>query len=426
MNSLGMRPAWVWPVRALIGLALAGCLVQGASAQFAPFVKRATAPRGVSTVWAASWAASPEPQRAPITPLAEQTVRQTARVSLGGLYVRIQLSNEFGDKPLVIGAAHIALAGAGSAIQPGTDAAVTFGGQPTITIPPGARALSDPVSMKLAPLATVSVSVYFPGTTGLVTEHYFSNEPAYIGAGDQTAAAQIAGATTATSNTVLTGIDVSTAASTEVLVTLGDSLTTGFGSTAGAYTDWPDRLAEVLVNRKDGPPIGVVNAGIGGNRLLHDFFGPNALSRFDRDVLAQPNAGFLIVLLGINDLGLPGGRNLPAEEVTSDQVIAGYEQIIERAHEYGIKVFIATIPPFGPIPERPGYYSEEAEAKRVAINQWIRGGKGFEGVIDFDQALQNPKMANRLLPAYDSGDHLDPNDAGYKAMVDAIAMRLFE
>jgi len=375
-----------------VALLLAAALAQGAAAETSH--RATTAPHGVDTVWAASWAASPEPQRAPLTPLANQTVRQLARVSLGGLYARIQLSNEFGDKPLVIGAAHIALAaGAGAAIRPESDRAVTFGGNAGITIPPGARALSDPVGLKLAPLTTVAVSLYLPETTGAVTEHYFANQPVYVAANDVTAAADLPGASAATNEMILTGIQVSAPARTQVVVTLGDSITGGFGSTPGANHAWPDRLAERLIERKSGPPIGVVNAAIGGNRLLHDFIGPNALSRFDRDVLSQPNVGYLIVLLGINDFGLPGGRNLPAEEVSYEDVIAGYQQLIERAHSYGIKVFIATLPPFGPIPERPGYYSEASEAKRVAVNQWIRGARGFEGVIDFEAALRNSARA---------------------------------
>jgi lysophospholipase L1-like esterase len=413
MRPLSMPRGWSRPLSAL---AILAALI-GQNAEARP-------PARSDTVWVASWEASPEPPR-DSTPLSNQTVRQIARISAGGLYVRIQLSNEFGDQPLTIGTAHVALSAGGAAIQPGSDHPVTFGGRPSVTIPPGARVLSDPVSLKVEPLATLAVSVYVPGPTGLVTEHAFANQPVYVTSGDQTAAADVPGAAQ-TRNLLLTGIDVSASSKTLALVTLGDSLTGGFGSTAGANADWPSRLAEKLMARRDGPPISVVNAAIGGNRLLHDTLGPNALSRFDRDVLARPNVGYMIVLLGINDFGYPGGHNLPAEEVSYQDVIAGLQQLIERAHSNGIKVFIATLPPFGPIPERPGYYSEASEAKRVALNQWIRGAKGFEGVIDFESALRNPKAANRLRPEYDSGDHLDPNDAGYKAMADAIEMRLFQ
>jgi lysophospholipase L1-like esterase len=411
-------------VRLIAGLMCVGLLVPGlASAKPAP-------PRSSSSadIWAATWEASPEAPRAPFLALSNQTVRQIAHVSLGGIFVRVRLSNEFGDKPLTIGAAHVALAsGAGPGVQGGTDRALTFSGRPQVTIPPGARVLSDPVSLTVPPLSNVAVSLYLPRVDGAVTSHYFSMQTGYIAAGDQTAADTLAGPTTITSNAILTGLDVSGPTGTKVVVTLGDSITGGFGSTADANHRWPDLLSERLAARRSGPPIGVVNASIGGNRLLHDFFGPNALSRFDRDVLSQPSVGYLIVLIGINDFGLPGGRGLAAEDITADDLIAGYRQLIARAHSYGIKVFIATLPPFGPIPERPGYYSDASEAKREAVNQWIRANsKEFEGIVDFDTALRDPKVRLRMAPAFDSGDHLDPNDAGYQAMANAVEMRLFE
>jgi lysophospholipase L1-like esterase len=379
-----------------------------------------------TTHWAATWEASPEPQRAPAVALTNQTVRQIAHVSIGGIWVRIQLSNEFGDRPLTVGDAHIALAaGAGAATKPGSDRTLTFGGRPQITIPPGARVVSDPVSLTVPPLSNVAVSVYFPGPVGDVTEDFFALQTGYVAAGDLTKAADLPGASTITKRVILTGIDVGAVAKSKVVVALGDSLTDGYGSTPDTNHRWPDFLAARLATRKAGA-LAVVNAGIGGNRLLHDVIGPNALSRFDRDVLAQPNVGHLIVLLGINDFGFPGGRNLPQEDVSAVDVIAGYRQLIERAHSYGIRVLGATLPPFGPIPDRPGYYSEASEAKRKAVNQWIRTSGAFDGVIDFEAALRDPKDSSRMLPAYDSGDHLNPNDAGYQAMANAIDLRLFD
>ena len=413
----------------LIALGLAASLAWSASANAAkPKPAPASSPTGAADIWAASWGSSPEPPRAPFVTLTGQTVRQIARLSLGGIFVRIQLSNEFGDKPLTVGAAHVALAAgaAGAAIQAGSDHPVTFGGKPGITIPAGARVLSDPVRFQTPPLANLAVSVYFSEVPGAVTENYFSMQTAYIASGDQTAAADLPGASTATQRLVLTGVDVSAAAGTKVAVALGDSLTGGFGSQMDADHRWTDHLAERLLDRKSGPPIGVVNAGIGGNRLLHDFFGPNALSRFDRDVLGRPGVGYLIVLLGINDFGLPGGHNLPQEEVSADDVIQGYRQLIVRANSAGIKVFFATLPPFGPLPQRPGYYSDASEAKRQAVNQWIRTNKDAQGYIDFEAAVRDPKTPNRMLPQYDSADHLDPNDAGYQVMSDKIDFRLFQ
>ncbi|HWF01027.1 MAG TPA: SGNH/GDSL hydrolase family protein [Caulobacteraceae bacterium] len=409
----------------LAGLAmLAGLLIPAAaSARPKPAPKAAAA--GAAEIWAATWEAAPEPARPPLIALSNQTVRQIAHISLGGIFVRVRLSNEFGDKPLTVGAAHVALAaGGGPGIQPDTDRPVTFGGKPQITIPPGARALSDPVSLTVPAMSDVAVSIWFPPQAeSAVTSHYFAMQSGYVAAGNVIGAASLTPTSTINYNVVLSGLDVSGPRGTKVVVTLGDSLTGGFGSTAGANHRWPDLLSAKLAGRK----IGVVNAAIGGNRLLHDFFGPNAMSRFDRDVLSQPSVGYLIVLLGINDFGLPGGRGLPAEEVSADEVIAGYRQLIARSHSYGIKVFIATIPPFGPIPERPGYYSDASEAKREAVNQWIRlNTKEFEGVVDFDAALKDPAAHIRMAPAFDSGDHLDPNDAGYAAMADAVEMRLFE
>ena len=389
----------------------------------------AAKPPAVATtpaIWVATWEGSPTLQQSPAV-LTRQTVREIARVSVGGIYVRVRLSNDFGDRPLVIGSAHIALAaGAGSSIQPGTDRPLTFGGKPQIVIPPGARVLSDPASLTVPALTSVAVSLYFPEAVGAVTEHAFAMQTSYLAPGDVTAAGDLPGATTMNSQVILTGIDMSAAATSRVVVALGDSLTAGFGSTPDLNHRWPDFLAERMLARPGKPQLAVVNGGVAGNRLLHDFFGPNALSRFDRDVLSQPNVGYLIVLLGINDFGLPGGRHLPAEEVTADDVIAGYRQLIVRAHSYGIKVFIGVLPPFGPIPQRPGFYSDASEGKRQIVNQWIRTTRETEGFIDFEAALRDPKTPNRLLPLYDSGDHLSPNDAGYKAMSDAVEMRLFD
>jgi len=387
----------------------------------------ASRPSTATDIWVTTWESSPEMPRAPAIVLAGQTVRQVARVSLGGIYIRARLSNEFGDRPLVIGAAHLALgAGGGSTIDPSSDRTITFSGQPTVTIPPGAAVLSDPVSLTVPSLSNVVVSLYFPQPTGAVTENFFSMQTTYMAPGDQTAAGTLPGAATVTRRLILTALDISAATSARTVVVFGDSLTSGFGSTVDANHRWPDFLAEKLVNRSGRPALSVVNAGIGGNRLLHDFFGPNALARFDRDVLAQPSVGYLIVQVGINDLGLPGGRNLPDEEVTADEVIAGYKQLIQRANSHGIKVFFGTIPPFGPIPQRPGFYSDASEAKRVAVNNWIRTTRDHQGYIDFEAAVRDAKTRNRLAGQYDSGDHLDPNDAGFKAMADSVPMRLFE
>lgn len=373
--------------------------------------------------WAASWQASPEPPRAPLVVLNNQTIRQIVRVSLGGVQVRVRLSNDFGDKPLTVASTHIAYAGTGSAIVAGSDRVVTFGGRRQVVIPPYSHVISDGVDLPTPSLTNLAVSLYVPGAVSTVTEHYFALQTAYIAPGDTTGAPAMPGASTVTKRALLSGIEVAASKKVKVVVVLGDQLTGGFGSTIDTNRRWPDKLAERLVAKK--ALIAVVNASIGGNRLMHDLLGPNALSRLDRDVLTQPKISHLIVLEGINDLGFPGGRNLPYDDVSVDDVTTAYRQIITRAHAQGIKVIGATMPNFGPIPERPGYYSDAAEAKRKAINQWIRTSRAFDGVIDFEAAVRDPQNPDRLAPAFDSGDHLDLNDAGYQALANAVDLNLF-
>jgi len=375
--------------------------------------------------WAATWQASPEPPRAPLVTLNNQTVRQTVRVSLGGSRFRVRLSNEFNDNPLRIGAAHVALAAADSAIQLGSDRALTFsGGGRDVVIPPHAYVYSDPVEVNVPANGLLAVSLYVPGNEKVVTEHFFALQTAWIAPKDVTGATTLQGATTVTKRLLLAGVDVAVTRKSRVVVALGDSLTGGFGSTAEANHRWTDYLSDRLAAKKQ--PTAVVNAGIGGNRLLHDFIGPNAVSRFDRDVLTQSGVTHVVVLIGSNDFGLPGGRKLPQEEVTLEEMVAGFRQLITRAHARGVKIIAATLPPFGAIPERPGYYSEQSVAKRVALNQWIRTGKEFDGVIDFDAVLRDPQDPTALQGVYDSGDHLNPNDAGYKAMADAVELKLLD
>ena len=381
--------------------------------------------RAADANWTATWQASPEPARAPLVTLNNQTVRQAVRVSLGGDRFRVRLSNEFGDSPLRIGAAHVAVAAADSSIQLGTDRALTFGGgSREVTIPPHAYVVSDPVDITVPSLGQLAVSLYVPGNEKTLTEHFFALQRAFIAPRDVTGSTTLDGATVVTKRLLLSGVEVAVSRRAKVVVALGDSTTSGFGSTSGADRRWTDRLAERLVAKK--ARVSVVNAGIGGNRLLHDFIGPNALSRFDRDVLSQSGVSHVVVMIGINDFGLPGGRKLPQEEVTLEQMVAGFRELIVRAHGRGVKIIAATLTPFGAIPERPGYYSETSAAKREALNQWIRSSREFDAVIDFDAVLRDPQSPKNMLPAYDSGDHLSPNDDGYKAMADAVDLKLFD
>lgn len=392
-------------------------------------VANAAAP---STTWIPTWTASPQarwdgdfalPTNLPYH-FWNQTIRQNARVSLGGRRVRVLLSNEYGTQPLVIGAAHVALAGAKGGIVAGSDRALTFGGRTSVTIPPGAPMLSDPVELQVAPLAELAVSLYLPQPTAPATFHWDARQTTYIGAGDQTAATRFNADSTLTTRAFLTAIQVEAPRDTRTVVAIGDSITDGNMATMDANTRWPDVLAQRLADRK----VAVVNAGISGARLLQDRMGSNALARFDRDVLAQPGVASVIVLLGINDIGWRGTPLAPnGSAVTAEELIAGYRQLIERAHARGVRIVGATLTPFeGALQDTPmrGYHDADKERVRQAVNAWIRDSGAFDAVIDFDAITRDPARPTRFLPAYDSGDHLHPGDAGYRAMGDSIDLRV--
>lgn len=378
--------------------------------------------------WVASWTASPQPRwdgdfalpiNAPAS-LWKQTVRQLARISLGGHRVRIVLSNEYGTRPLRIGAAHIALAGPGAAIVAGSDRALTFDGQTAMTIPPGAPMLSDPVDLDVAPLSSVAVSLYLPEPTAPASFHWDARQTSYVAAGDQVATAAIKADATFNSRLFLRSILVDDTGDMHAVAAFGDSITDGNGSTMDHNQRWPDFLAQRLAGQR----IAVLNAGISGARVLRDKMGVNALARFDRDVLDQPGMESVIVLMGINDIGWNGSALGPQEPIASvDELIAGYRQLIARAHLRGVRIVGATLTPFeGALQDTPmqGYYSADKERVRQALNRWIRDSGEFDAVVDFDAMLRDPAHPQRILPAYDSGDHLHPGDAGYQAMANAI------
>jgi len=382
-------------------------------------VPAASARDGASDVrWVGTWTASPQAASAPVE-LKGQTIRQIVRVSIGGKKVRVRLSNAFGAGPLVISAAHVALRSTGATIAAGSDRTLTFNGSPTMAIPPGALVVSDPVNLQVPDLGELAVSIYVAGNQVAATEHTVGLRTTYVSAeGDFSGADSLPTATTTQSLYFLTGVEVDAARSSRAIVTLGDSITDGNRSTADANKRWPDRLAERLAAQKGGGKVAVLNAGISGNRLLHDKDSSNALARLDRDVLAQSGARYLIVLLGINDIGFPGA-------VTAEEIIAGHRQIIDRAHAMGLKVYGGTLTPFQAF--MPGlYYTAVGEAQRQVVNQWIRTSRAYDAVIDFDKAIRDPNNPSTILPAYDSGDNLHPNDAGYKAMADAINLALFK
>jgi lysophospholipase L1-like esterase len=388
--------------------------------------------KGAGEHWVGTWAASPQMppaagdrQDAADAGFSNQTVRMIVRVSIGGEELRVRFSNAFGSAAVTLGDAHVALTGSGAAILPGTDRALTFSGHPSFTIPPGAMALSDPVRLDVPALSSVTVSVFLPAATGPATWHELGNQTTYIsGPGDFCASADIPAAKTEKSWYLLSGIDVLASEHTEAIVTLGDSITDGAYATLDANHRWPDFLAEQVSKRggATGAALAVLNEGISGNRILHDVDGPNALARFDRDVLAQAGVRYLIVLEGINDIGwprMPGGK-YAGDAVSADEMIAALRQMVERARAHGIRVFGGTLTPF----EGAFYETPDGEAEREAVNHWIRTSGVFDGVIDFDEATRDPSHPGRFLPAYDSGDHLHPGDAGYKAMGQAAA-RLF-
>jgi lysophospholipase L1-like esterase len=385
--------------------------------------------------WVATWAASPAPQmddaqmRTAHLEFSDQTVREIIHTSMGGATIRLRLSNAFGKQGVAIGAAHVAVRGKDSAITPGTDQAVTFNGRTAVTIPPDAILLSDPVKLAVAPDSDLAISVYLPHTALGGGVHYSAEQTSYIGAGNQAAASSISQPQTLTSWVFLGGVDVEAPLKAGTVVAFGDSITDGARSTSDANRRWPNELATRLLARK-GAKLGVVDAGIGGNRILHDAqsnirFGVNAIARFDRDVLEQPGVKYVTVMEGINDLGHAGSSAPLSETVTTDDLITALQQLIVRAHEHGVKIYGATLTPFeGTV--FAGYFSEEKEVKRKALNEWIRTSKAFDGVIDFDKAVRDPAHPDRMLAAYDSGDHLHPGDAGYKAMADSIDLSLFK
>ncbi|MEU8657709.1 SGNH/GDSL hydrolase family protein [Actinoplanes philippinensis] len=388
--------------------------------------------------WAATWAAAPTtiPPGPPLE-LTGQTVRQVVHTSVGGDQLRIRLTNEFGNTPLHVGEVHVAIragSGASTDARPGTDRRVTFSGQRSATVPAGAPLLSDPVGLSVAPGADLVISLYLPDRTPVTTLAAFAFQENAIAAGNVTGAARITATSTITQYLFLSGVSVRSGAGTAV--TLGDSITNGANTETNANHRWPDLLAARF--RKAGIRLGVANVGVSGNRLLHDpnppagdpaetfaaYFAQSALRRFDRDVLAQPGARHLVVLLGVNDLGHPGTVAPPSEVVTAADLIAGHRQLIARARQAGLRTHGATILPFKG--DTLGFFTPENERKRSALNRWIRTSGEYDEVIDFDAAVRDTADPLRLAPAYDSGDHLHPNDAGMAAMAAAIRLSGFQ
>jgi lysophospholipase L1-like esterase len=365
-------------------------------------------------------AAPAKPQ--PVRSFNNQTLRMVVRTSIGGRRIRVTLANTFGTIRLPIGSAHVALRDSESAIIPASDHALTFGGKPSAVMNPGAVLVSDPVDLTVPALGDLAVSVFFPADTGPPTQHGTGLHTTYIsGDGDFTAKPDFMASRTTNSWYFLSSVDVVAPDNTGLIVAFGDSITDGATSTNNADASWPSGLAKRLA-AAGAASLAVVNQGISGNRVLRENTGVNALARFDRDVLAQPGVKYLMILEGINDIGRGAGANAaPAEAITTDDLIGAYRQMIDRAHMHGIKVIGCTLTPY----QGAAYYSDAGEVIRSAVNDWIRTSRAFDAVVDFDKATQDPANRKQLNPAYNIMDHLHPNDAGYKAMADAIDLSIF-
>ena len=377
--------------------------------------------------WVGTWAASPMAAKNPegkfgATGTDGTTLREIVHISLGGPAVRVILTNEFGLDPLTIGAAQVAVSSGASDITVGTTAALTFSGKPSIVIPPGALIVSDPVALKVAPASNLAVSLFLPDQPiSQLTLHPFADQTNYLVPGNVVTAATLENPQTFFTWDFLKGIDVTGEEKSASIVTFGDSITDGAHSTRDANARWPDILAHRLLADKKTAHLGVLNQGIGGNRILHDTTGPSALARFDRDVLAQTGVKYLVIMESINDIGHATDPNKPYDVVTAEDLIAGLSQLATRAHTHGIKVIGATLTPF----VGAKYQSPAGEDMRQAINKWIRTTNQLDGVIDFDKLTTDPTHPGMFLPLDDSGDHLHPSDAGYKAMGESINLKLF-
>jgi lysophospholipase L1-like esterase len=374
--------------------------------------------------WVGTWAASPmEAQGNNMKPFASTTLRQIVHISNGGEQVRIRLTNAYGTDSLAIADVHVAVSAGASSIKPETDHIVTFGGATGVRLAPGAEMYSDAVPISVAPLSDLAISIYIPNQVMRAeTYHQLGLQTNYLVGDDQSNAATLSDTTELNSWYFLDGVDVPAVEGSRAIVTLGDSITDGALSTPDSNHRWPDLLAARLKQGHGLENVAVLNQGISGNRVLNQGAGPSAVARVDRDVLAQNGVKYLIVLDSINDIGRLASKTIaPEDEISAADLEYGLQQLADAAHQHGIKIYGATLTPYG----GAGYSSEKGEEAREAVNDWMRTSGVFDGVVDFDKITQDPANPTKFNPAYDSGDHLHPNDAGYKAMADGIDLKLF-
>ncbi|MEE4454208.1 SGNH/GDSL hydrolase family protein [Novosphingobium resinovorum] len=390
--------------KSIAGLALA-CALTGPSPALAQY-------------WSRSWMAAPlvrVPAPTDRPSIVDATVRQVVRISSGGKALRLRVSNELSDAPLVLGEVHVALADTQGRIVAGTDRVLTFSGRQGATVPGRAPLLSDPVAMPVKPLTRLAVTIHLPVGATLPTEHSYSAATAWVAPGNQVGAVQLEHSVPLNPRLLISAVEVETARRARTVVTLGDSITDGVRATPDSDRRWPDLLAERL-QQAGLTDVGVANAGISANRLLSEGDGQNALARFDRDVLAVPGVSHVIVLEGVNDIGTAArdGRPIP----TFDDMIGAYRQIIARAHEHGVKVTLATILPY----KDAKYWSAEGEAVREAVNAWILRNDEADGAADLAASVADPADPRHFAAPYDSGDALHPNDAGFARMAAAVRL----
>jgi lysophospholipase L1-like esterase len=410
------RPATTWCSCLLAASLLLACTEDGEDLE--PRTRRATwaaAPQDYNEVFPGG--AFPPP---PALSFSDQSIRQVVRISGGGRGLRVRLSNRFGSEPLTIDGVHVALASGGSSIDVASDHPLEFEGRSAVTIPAGEDVWSDPTSFIVEAGAELALTLYVAAEVPVTTVHSAAQQTAYVTAGDALSAGSFEGAETRTSYYWITGIDVVTTEDGGVIVAFGDSITDGVGSTVDASSRYPDLLARRL--RDEGMSgFGVVNEGISGNRVLSDVVGPSGVSRFVRDTTENAGATHVIILLGINDIGFSGftgDGSLQASDVTG-----GLSSMIDEARAASLKVYLGTLTPLKGT--MPPYYSDASELLRGEVNAWIRSEAPVDGVIDFDLAMQDPSDPLQMVPAFDSGDHLHPNDAGYETMAGAIDLSAF-